>query len=241
MINMVASLDGRAAVDGKAASLGSPTDRALMRALRARADAVMTGAGTIRAEKLTLTIPEDLARSREARGLAPQPLAVIATTTGDDIPLEKNLLGSSPDNLLILTSTGIPKERSAILSSYASVEAVPKEPASDRLDPKQALITLKERYDINMLLVEGGPALNHALVSAGLVDEIFLTLAPKLLGGERPDVLTILEGPRLSSQNSQNSPQENTKAEPISIHLSRAGELLLRYALSNPTRALQDP
>jgi 2,5-diamino-6-(ribosylamino)-4(3H)-pyrimidinone 5'-phosphate reductase len=220
---MVASLDGKAAVGGKAGAIGSPIDRVLMRALRARADAVMIGAGTLRAEKLTLAVPEDLARARASRGLKPQPLAVIATGSGD-VPLRENLLDSSPDDLIVLASSEAPRSRLTDLSSRAAVEIVPGETAAaPRLDLTGALETLKKRYAVGVLLAEGGPTLNHALVAAGLADELFLTLAPKLHGGERPGALTILEGPALS-------PRRSPKPEPISVHLSE-GELFLRYAL----------
>lgn len=227
VINMVASLDGKASLSGKAGSIGSSIDRLLMRTLRAHADAVMIGAGTLRAEKLTLTVPEKLAEAREARGLKPQPLAVVATATGE-VPLEKNLLGSSPDNLLVFVSPDTTEERLTALSSRASVEVVvPKEEtamASSWLDLKRALELLKHRYTVDVLLVEGGPALNHTLISLGLADELFLTLAPKLLGGDRPTDLTILEGPRFPSSLRRTGP------ELTSIHLADH-EMFLRYTL----------
>jgi riboflavin-specific deaminase-like protein len=232
LINMVSSLDGKAVLEGKAGSIGSPTDRAIMRNLRARADAVMIGAGTLRAEKLTLAVPEDLARVREADGLNTQPLAIVVTETGN-VPLQTNLLGSLPDNLLVLASPETPQARLAALSSHASVEVVPNcaAPEGDarrglRIYLNGALETLKERYGVDVLLVEGGPALNHALVREGLVDELFLTLAPRLLGGERPDAFTVLEGPAFA-------PQESPKPELISVHLS-GNELFFRYALRQP-------
>jgi 2,5-diamino-6-(ribosylamino)-4(3H)-pyrimidinone 5'-phosphate reductase len=223
VINMVSSLDGKATMSGKAGSIGSPTDRLLMRSLRAHADAVMIGAGTLRAEKLTLAVPEDFAQAREHRGLEPQPLAVVATATGD-LPLQENLLEFSPDNLLIFASSETPRERLVTLSSHASVEIVVKESSKPgrQLDLEEALRILKKRYAVNVLLIEGGPALNHALVSSGLADELFLTLAPKLLGGERPDALSILEGPALTSHKKE--------LNLISIHIS-GEELFLRYTL----------
>jgi 2,5-diamino-6-(ribosylamino)-4(3H)-pyrimidinone 5'-phosphate reductase len=220
---MISSLDGKVAVSGKAGSLGGPVDRTVMRNLRAGADAVMIGAGTLRAEKLTLAVPEDRTRAREARGLTPQPLGVVATVSGD-VPLEENLLAFSPENLLIFASSETPQEHLVTLSSRASVEIVAGETSKPggRLDLEEALRTLKERYGVNVLLVEGGSALNHALVSSGLADELFLTLAPKLLGGERRGALTILEGPALAPPT--------TELKLISIHLS-GEELFLRYAL----------
>jgi 2,5-diamino-6-(ribosylamino)-4(3H)-pyrimidinone 5'-phosphate reductase len=223
LINMVSSLDGKTAVGGKAGSIGSPTDRILMRALRAHADAVMIGAGTLRAEKLRLDVPEDIARARGAHGLKPQPLAVIVTESGD-LPLETNLIHSSPDNLLIFVSPDTPEERIAAFSTHASVEV-----ASEK-DPVWVLEALKERHAVDVLLVEGGPTLNHALIRCGLADELFLTLAPKLFGSERPGALAILEGPALP-------PRRSPEPELISAHLS-GNELFLRYSL-RPTDFLQ--
>ena len=76
---------------------------------------------------------------------------------------------------------------------------------------------------MDALLVEGGPALNYALVSAGLADELFLTLAPKLLGGTRDEALTMLEGPAVPHLITP-------EPELISVYLSD-NELFLRYAL----------
>ncbi len=225
IINMVSSLDGKAASDGKASQIGSSADRTLMRALRAHVDAVMVGSGTLRAEKLRLDVPENLSRKRESRGLKPQPLAIVATTSGD-VPLEENLLGSSPDNLLILATPTVPQSRLAALSRVASVEIMPYETGDlHLLDPTDALKVLKKRYAVDVLLIEGGPTFNHALISAGLVDELFLTMAPKLLGGEKPETLNILEGSPLIP-NTENAEQP----ELISLHLS-GSELFLRYAL----------
>ncbi|MDQ3912188.1 MAG: RibD family protein [Actinomycetota bacterium] len=224
LINMVTSLDGKAAAGGKASPLGSVTDRMVMRNLRARVDAVMIGAGTLRAERLTLAVPEELAEAREARGLKPQPLGVVASTTGK-VPLQTNLLGPPPDNFLILVPSGIPEESLAYLSGNVGVEILPESLSSGPgFDLKMALKILKEGHAVDVLLVEGGPFLNYALVSSGLVDEFFLTLTPKFLGGELSDTVTALEGPALSLESS-------VRPEMVSIHLS-GDELFLRYVLN---------
>jgi len=223
VINMVTSLDGKASVGGKASPIGSPLDRILMRGLRARADAVLIGAGTLRAEKLRLDVPEEFARQRVARGLKPQPLAVVATSNGD-LPIETNLLAASPESLLVMVSSEIPHWRIDALSSGAVVEEIAPRNQGGHPDMGKALELLKERYQADVLVVEGGPVLNHALVSAGLVDELFLTLAPKILGGDRSDTSTVLEGPVLPAL-------DKAEAALISAYLSQGSELFLRYAL----------
>jgi 2,5-diamino-6-(ribosylamino)-4(3H)-pyrimidinone 5'-phosphate reductase len=181
----------------------------------------MIGAGTLRAEKLRLDVPEHLARTRKSLSLRPQPLAVIATESGD-LPLDTNLLGYSPDNLLILVSPNTPEERIAAFSARASVEVVREETPTLQADPRVALEILQRRYGVGVLLVEGGPALSHSLVRRGLADELFLAMAPKLLGGARASALTILEGPTL--------PPQIAGPEIVSVHLA-GDELFLRYTL----------
>src|SRR4051812_15207553 len=81
-LNMVMTLDGRAALGGTATGIGSEYDRRLMKELRAEADAVLHGAGTVRADPLSPRVPQDLVDRRLARGLTAQPLGAIVTRSG---------------------------------------------------------------------------------------------------------------------------------------------------------------
>ena len=82
--NMVASADGRATLDGASAGLSGPADRALFHALRGQVDAVLAGTGTLRAERYRRLIRQPERREeRRARGLAPDPLAVVLSRSGD--------------------------------------------------------------------------------------------------------------------------------------------------------------
>jgi 5-amino-6-(5-phosphoribosylamino)uracil reductase len=99
------------------------------------------------------------------------------------------------------------------------------EAASDgRPDLLKTLQVLKRDFSVERVLVEGGPTLNRALISAGLLDELFLTLAPKLLGGAASEAQTILSG---------DLPVPETLSL-ISAHLAD-DELFLRYAISRAT------
>jgi riboflavin biosynthesis pyrimidine reductase len=152
---------------------------------------------------------------------------VVATVSGDDLPIKTNLLRFSPDNLLILASSEISAVRLSVLSNLAYVELVPEEKVAvgSQLNLIKALEILKKRYAVEMLLVEGGPSLNHALVASDLADELFLTLVPKLFGGAHHDSLTILEGTPLLLPK---GPHPELKL--ISVLLSN-DELFLRYTL----------
>lgn len=205
ILNMVSSLDGKTAVGGKSSRIGSETDRRAMRTLRSKADAVMIGAGTLRAERLSLGLDDPS---------LPQPLAVIVTATGADVPLESNLI--EPQEVVVITTQNTPQDLDERLQQRASVLRVPPG-VSGGVDLGAALKRLKAEHAINLLLVEGGPNLNHALISSNLADELFLTLAPKLLGG---DTLTLLDGPAPVTRN----------VVLISVHLA-GDELFLRYGL----------
>ena len=82
-LNMVATVDGRAALNGSAVGIGSAADKRLMRELRAEADVVLHGAGTVRADPLSARVPHEMVAQRLARGLSPQPLGAIVTRSGN--------------------------------------------------------------------------------------------------------------------------------------------------------------
>lgn len=208
-INVISSVDGNAAMEGKASAIGTAHDRRVMRTLRSKADAVMIGAGTLRAEKLSLGL--------DAEDADPSPLAVILTTTGD-VPLDSNLLRYKDQKILVLLADSATD--SASFGRHAEVLRI-RTGSSGRVDLASAIEILKTERAVNRLLVEGGPTLNHAMISEALADELFVTLAPKLLGTGDPDAPTVISGPL---------------DEPQDLHLLSAylmyDELFLRYSLN---------
>ena len=212
LVNMVSSLDGRTTVKGKAARIGSETDRQVMRTLRSGADAVMIGANTLRAEKLTLGLDDPAGA---------QPLAVILTNTGD-LPLESHLIRRERQKVLAVVPDSCPEEAVRRLRRRADVLLTPPTPCG-AIDLEEALKVLKTEHGVYRLLIEGGPTLNHALISRNLSDELFLTLAPKLLGGTLCETLTVLNGPALATRDIRD-------IKLISAHLA-GDELFLRYVL----------
>ena len=204
IINMVSSVDGRTNLEGKSSRIGSAIDRRIMRTLRSKADAVMVGAGTVRAERLSLGL--------DAPG-GPQPLAVIATSSGE-IPLERNLIASEGQEVLVISHEGVTLRSGEHRMLHLSGDG------SGNIDLREALRVLNAEYAVDLLLVEGGPTLNHSLLSRDLADELFLTLAPKLLGGAMHGGRTIVEGAALSARD----------MNLLSVYLA-GDELFLRYGL----------
>ena len=171
-LNMVESTDGKTAIEGKASRLGTTVDRSAMRTLRSRADAVMVGGGTVRAERLSLSLD-----SGDTRAV---PRAVILTNTGD-LPLESNLVRDHRQVVLVVLSESADKDVERRLGHLAEIRRVAAT-QSGAVDLANALEMLKSSYGIDVLLCEGGPVLNHALISADLADELFVTMAPVLVG-----------------------------------------------------------
>lgn len=227
-INMVSSLDGKAAISGRASGLGSQYDRVVMNTLRSSHDAIMVGAGTIRAEKYSPKLPEPLAKTRLSRSLRPQPWLILPTTAGR-IPKE-NLLDIIPDNTIILKSKGHGGYDGE--SGEDTVERMEEIPTNDdnTMDLAYALWLLRSKYEISRLLVEGGPTLNHHLFESGLVDQLFLTIAPKLTGGSADETLAILQGKALGTP---------LQAIMVAIHAVQ-DELFLRYGIQGE-QSFQSP
>ena len=193
VLNMVSTVDGRASVSGRSGPLGNPADRELFHALRASVDGVLVGAGTVRTERYGRII-RDEARRRErvALGLTAEPLACIVTA-GLSLPADIPLLAEPEAHVVIVTTS-----RESLGERAARVDYVRAE-RGGRLDLSAALAELHERFSIDTLLCEGGPHLNGELLTQELVDELHLSLSPKLAGGDDDAgaLLRIVEGPEL--------------------------------------------
>jgi riboflavin-specific deaminase-like protein len=216
VINTIGTLDGRGAVGGKSTPIGTEVDHRLMRNIRASVDAVLVGAGTLRSEDLTLTVDEPLIKRRRERGLKEQPLPIILTGSGD-IPADRKIFRTSEDNVLIFAGSRTGQQNLAKLSELATIRTAT---ATSFPEPEKILETLSGEFGIRRLLVEGGPSVNRSFLEAQLVDELFLTLAPKIAGG---DPRSLVEGDPL--------PQDATSPSLVSIYLSNS-EIYLRYQLT---------
>ncbi len=176
MLNMVSTVDGRVTISGRSGSLGNRADRALFHGLRGAVDAVMAGAGTVRAEHYGRIIREQSQRElRVQRGLTPEPIACVVSgrlSLPEGIPL----LAEPAAHVVILTAS-----QASLPATGARIEYVRAE-REGKLDLPAALAELQDRFGVRTLLCEGGPHLNSQLLAAGLVDELFLSLSPKLAG-----------------------------------------------------------
>jgi riboflavin biosynthesis pyrimidine reductase len=177
----VLSVDGGAAVDGGSRGLQSPADSAVFAALRAVSDAVVVGAGTVRAEGYGPVRVRPQGRQwRAAHGRSAQPALVLVSRSLDLDPGDACFTGPA----VVVTCAAADAARRAALEQVADVVVA----GDDDVDLAAAVGALHQR-GLRRLLCEGGPTLLTALLGAGLVDELCLTSAPVLLG-TAPTLLT---------------------------------------------------
>ncbi len=187
--NFVSTLDGvvsyntpQAAGGGEISGFFEP-DRFVMGLLRAMADAVLIGAGTLRAaptERWTADFihPDSapaFASLRSKLGLRPQPLTAVVSGSGDLDMDHPGLVDRAVDVVVITTDSGA-ESLVGSAPSHVDVRSV-----GDRVEPTDVLETLSF-HGAELVLCEGGPHLFGQLLDADLVDELFLTLAPQLAG-----------------------------------------------------------
>ena len=213
IVNFVASADGRATFGGRSGRLGDEGDREVFHALRERVDAVLVGTRTLRVERYGRLVKSPGTRTRRQQaGRHAEPLACAVTRSGS-VPFDIPLFAEPDARILVFSPSEVDAE-----SCPANVEVVRLDPG--RLTFGTVLRHLYDHHDVRVLLCEGGPTVTGALLGEGLVDELFLTLVPKLTGGGSGP--TITSGPELP--------------EPIALSigwaLERAGALYLRYVIN---------
>ncbi|HEU4864297.1 MAG TPA: dihydrofolate reductase family protein [Candidatus Limnocylindria bacterium] len=227
--NFVSTIDGvvsygtpEAAGGGEISGFFGP-DRFVMGLLRAASDAVLIGAGTLRAGAGEAWTPDfiypeisaDVAAMRARLGLAAQPTTVVVSASGQVDPSHPGLAAEDVPALLVTTHAG----RERFDASPSQLEVV--ETGSERVEP-DALMAELERHGFGIVLCEGGPHLLGALLERDVVDEVFLTVAPQIAGrSHRAPRLALAEGVAFSVAD---APWWRL------ISLARSGEhLFLRY------------
>jgi riboflavin-specific deaminase-like protein len=176
LTNFALTLDGQATIAGRSGSIGSDADTAMLVGLRTRVDAVMIGAGTMRAERYGRVVGDPKKRERrEQEGLTPDPLMVIVSGRLD-LPWDAPLFTEGFGEVVIYTAyeDDPPKTKTPIHVIRPAAE----------IDLAALMATLRSEHGVRALLCEGGPRLHAQLIEAELVDELFVTHAPKLAGGD---------------------------------------------------------
>jgi len=226
--NFVASLDGSVALpkipqSNKLISDGSEADRFVMGLLRAFADVIVVGSGTLHGSPTGTWSPGRphpdsaslFAELRRLRGASERPELAILTGSGS-IDVRHPALA---ERTVILTSTaGAGRLRGRVPEA---VEVMPLA-SEEEIDPHEVLHALEERGH-QLILFEAGPHTFGTFAAAGLIDELFLTVSPLLTGGSAGTRLSLLEGVEPSRDGL-------IRSELISLRRSQ-DHLFLRYGL----------
>lgn len=174
-LNMVASADGAAWLDGRSGGLSSKGDRRVFGLLRELSDVVMAGAATVRTEGYGPA-------KEKSRRKVPPPVAVVTRTL--DLDLGSALFTEAKSRTIVITCEAAPADRRAEAAGQAEVIVA----GDDQVDFAEALKQLHER-GLGRILCEGGPKINAQLAAAGLIDELCLTTSPLLIGGGAARIL----------------------------------------------------
>ena len=227
--NFVATVDGVVAIpalpgSNRAISGGSEADRFVMGTLRAAADLVLIGSGTLRASPTGRWRPETVypaaadgfADLRRSLGYDESPRVAILTASGA-ILHDHPVLG---DGAIVLTTEHGAAHLGGRLPDEAEIAVLPGE---TEVDVRAAVALLRERGH-RRILSEAGPHVFGSLVEADLVDELFLTVSPLLAGRGRGEAYGLVEGAALL-------PERTEQARLRSVRLHGA-HLFLHYGLS---------
>jgi riboflavin biosynthesis pyrimidine reductase len=182
--NMISSLDGAAAVDGRSGALGGPGDKAVFGVLRGLADAVLVGAGTARAEGYrALRAKSGYAQVRAALGQQPAPVLVLVSGRLD-LDVDSPVFHGGVQRTIVVTHSS----SDPVLRDRLSVVAEVIVAGATSVDIGAALDGLAARGVVRVLC-EGGPHLLADLSATGRLDELCLTFAPRVVGGDGPRII----------------------------------------------------
>jgi diaminohydroxyphosphoribosylaminopyrimidine deaminase/5-amino-6-(5-phosphoribosylamino)uracil reductase len=172
---MAASLDGKAAArDGSSKWITGEAARADVQGLRAWADAVVVGSGTVLADDPRLTVRDPSFAS------ARPPIRVVVDPSGR-VPGDRRAFDAAAPTLVATTELATTTRRQEWVDAGADVAVVDRDVTGGVSLP--ALVELLGKRDVQGVLLEGGPTLAWSAIRDGVVDQLVLYLAPMLVGG----------------------------------------------------------
>jgi len=189
-VNFAMTADGKiTTANRKVTAFSSPRDRENMYQLRVGADAVMAGARTVDLNPVTMGPGgPQYRRERVRRGLAEYNLRIVVSGSGTVDPRAKLFERQFSPIIVLTTERADPKRLEALRQKVQEVKVC----GESEIDFEPALRWLRKTWNVRSLLCEGGGELNDALFRAGLVNELHLTICPRIFGGR--DAPTVAGG-----------------------------------------------
>jgi len=218
-LNMAQSLDGKiTTIEKLKVRIGSPEDRELMEELRSKADAVLIGKGTLIADDPPLIIRNPkYKKQREDNGKNGHPVNIVVSSK-IDFPIENSDFFNCRDtDKIVITTRAADNGSIKKLEKFADVHIVAGD-ENNKVNLTEAADVMK-RLGIRHLLLEGGGSINFAMLENNLIDEIYLTLCPFIMGGSAP---TTFDGKGFTKEQVR-------KLELVSVKKGKFNELFLKY------------
>ncbi len=191
ILHFAVTADGKVSTSKRTpARFTSARDKQRLLEVRALADAILVGRGTLETDRMSMDLPDQRLREwRIKEGKSECPLRVILSVSGNiSISLSVFEKGNAP--IVIYSTERMAPAQRRLLSEHAAVHLC----GSNNLDLFWLLWHLYEHYQVRSLVCEGGPTLVKALAQADVIDEIYLTIAAKIFGGLAAPGLTGLPG-----------------------------------------------
>jgi riboflavin-specific deaminase-like protein len=224
LINMAMTADGKIATANRTiSSFGSQRDHQHLLELRATADAVMAGARTVDLNRINMGPgPRRFRRLRLKHGLAEFNLRIIVSRSGTVNPAAE-VFKRRFSPIIVLTTGRATQRRLKLLRTLGDEVRIcgPKE-----INFPATLRWLRRKWHVRRIVCEGGGELNDGLFRAGLVDELHLTICPKIFGGQK--------SPTISDGIGAKTLAKAAMLELISMK-RHADELFLVYRLARPS------
>jgi len=195
----------------------SLADKARLQEIRAAADAVMAGAGTVAADTMSLGLSRhDLREARAAKGLPPVPLRVVLSNSGRLDP-EWKVFCYAESPLVLFSTRRMPQSRRDRIAPRCDLHLF----SGTTVPLEAALGILAGDYGIRRLVCEGGGTLLRSLAEADLVDEFHVTIAPKIFGGAAAPTIAGLPGGFLPAAREFRIIGHRTAGDECFLHLRR--------------------
>jgi 2,5-diamino-6-(ribosylamino)-4(3H)-pyrimidinone 5'-phosphate reductase len=212
LINAAMTIDGKIATNLGDSAISSKQDLRRLHRLRSSVDAIVIGISTVIVDNPRLTV-------RLVKRYGTTPVRIIVDSTGR-IPLDSKILKSASkiNTIVAVTSRTSDKRIDKIKSAGAMVIVA----GARTVDLKELFCILK-KMGFNKILVEGGGELNWSILQLGIVNELMVTVAPRIVGGRT--ATTLVEGDGYTRIS------ESIKTELIKISRQNNGEVMLYYKL----------
>ncbi|HYX55609.1 MAG TPA: 2,5-diamino-6-(ribosylamino)-4(3H)-pyrimidinone 5'-phosphate reductase [Nitrososphaeraceae archaeon] len=212
LINAAMTIDGKIATNRGDSTISSKQDLRRLHRLRSSVDAIVIGISTVIVDNPRLTV-------RLVKRCGTTPVRIIVDSTGR-IPLDSKILKSASkiNTIVAVTSKASDKRIDKIKSAGAMVIVA----GTRTVDLKELFYILK-KMGFNKILVEGGGELNWSVLQLGIVNELMVTVAPRIVGGRT--ATTLVEGDGYTRIT------EGIKMELIKISRQNNGEVILYYKL----------